>query len=82
MTVNIPRDKFGSAKITTLNDSIINTLDITNNSIINFYEITTDSLNPIHLLLKSPDFLANGHIHFARSNFDPYFSYFDKPLDT
>jgi hypothetical protein len=83
MTVNIFPDKFGSAKINTLNGSIIKTMDINNNSIIDFYEITTARpLDPISLLLKSPDVIVNGQIHFARSNFDPYFIYVDMPSDT
>lgn len=58
-------------------------MDISNNSIIDFYEITTaHPLDPIDLLLKSPDVIVNGQIYFARSNFDPYFVYVDMPLDT
>jgi hypothetical protein len=82
MTVHMLPDKFGSVEMKTLNGSIIKTREISNNSIINIYEITrTDLLNPIPLLVKTPDVIVNGHIHFTRSNFDPYFTYVDMPLD-
>jgi hypothetical protein len=81
--VNVFPDKLSSAEINTLNGSIIRTTDISNNSIIDFYEITTaHPLDPISLLLKSPDVIVNGQIHFARSNFDLDFNYVDMPLDT
>jgi hypothetical protein len=82
MTVNLYPDRSNSAQIVTLNSSSANTIKVDNNSTIKFYKISTaGSQKSIPVLLKSPEVKVIGRIGFNQSNFDPYFSNNDIPLD-
>jgi hypothetical protein len=81
MTVNLYPNGSNSAQIVTLNSSSANTIEVDNNSTINIYNISTATQKSIPVLLKSPEVKVVGRIGFNQSNFDPYFSNTDIPLD-
>jgi hypothetical protein len=81
MTVSLP-NRLSYVEIDILNGSSFRTIKVNSDSKISFYNISTaSSSKSIPIILKSPEVEVDGHIGFKQSNFDPYFTNNDIPLD-
>ncbi len=80
--VNLLPGLLSYAEIDILNDTSLSTIKLNKNSRISFYNLSTaSSTQSIATIVKSPELNVDGHIGFKQSNFDPYFTNNDIPLN-